>query len=413
VKFLDLLYARHFAKMRCGFALLLLGIFGVMAHGTIVQLPLEVAGTPSRKSNANLSVRRHSSRISPTVSVADADILGYQTLQIAVAIGTPPQTFNLTFHYGMSTSFVLQKGYYEMPCYVRIDGGVWGPNNTRHVYDPTVSSTFQDLSYSDGGQLDAVTWYAPISDDIDCGDNNSGYSGAYLAADTFQVASGTTKNVSFYYVYSVEHLNPYWASDGVLALWSPTLKKILEGYNNSIVSVYLDSSFPALQDTVSAGYVTFGAKDTIHCGDWTDVPFDDGNIVVNKFALGSFSYNEKSVSSTLDSTSIYISTPSSAFDNIVSMLNAEYDYEDGIYTVNCSQVASFPDMVFHLTGVQYNVSSSLYTWKYTTLDGSDNCMLLLTENYDSDWIFGTPFLRAQCHAFDLEHNIVAFAEHKI
>jgi hypothetical protein len=395
-----------------------------------VQLPLTVLTTHRSQSSfpaQGLSrlQGRHRRSVSPTLSTQGTGFYAEETFQISVGIGTPPQPFNLTIDYGFDTTLTLLNGYYEAPCK--------GANPSRRVYTPSLSSTYQNLSYTGG--ISSVSFGPPYADTGDCGSlNGTGVGNGTLAAEYYEIGSVTAKNVSFYTMHAIEHLNPRWASDGVLGLaisfdcWfdtdNCTVFGLLKKLGKPVVSVYLNSDIPAVGTASMAGAITFGARDTQNCGKWVTLPMGPPAItdyffdfIVSTFSLGSYTAKENGRPALLVSTEAYIWAPPRIFAQIIAQLNAEYDFSDDIYTVDCSGIATLPDLVFTLSGYTYKVPATLYT---RPLDGQQTCAVLIRDGSEvygpglDMWYFGTSFLRAQCHAFDYSNqkHEIAFAEHK-
>ncbi|KAH7714851.1 Protein ASP-7 [Aphelenchoides avenae] len=122
-------------------------------------------------------------------------------------------------------------------------------------------------------------------------------------------------------------------------------------------------------------------------------------------------------SAVLISYAAFIWAPPKVHDIIVRVLRAEYSFKYDEYVVECSKVqAEFPDMIFGLDGYTQVVSAKLYTRQLP--NDKKTCILLVRDSSDpavdgtprNDWVFGTSFLRASCHAFEYKNFKVGFAD---
>lgn len=413
-------------------ALFLLILVADIAESAVIRLPLRVVpttsnlvprglknGQPSKK-NANVEAGEtgfdwnslFSSRISP----ASTGVFGYESLQLSIGLGTPPQNFNVTIEYITPTLAVFAQAYNETHCK--------GKTASRHTFAKTRSSTFTTTNSGRFG----IELPAPYADVTDCGNlNATGWSEGVSSYDTLTIDSQSVPKVQFDLMDTAQPFNPQWASDGVFGLaiygsfWGRTIIPFLKGLGGEpYVSVYLPPvSNP--DSWSSSGVITFGALETEKCSSqWTwvpkGVPFAGyWNLNVTTFSLGPVKGLD-TVPAILRVMSAYTWAPSKTFAAIMAQLGAEYSFKYDDYTVKCAKVSGLPDMIFTLKGWTQTVTPKLYTRPIPA--DPKTCAILLRDivevipKGEDAWVLGTSFLRSSCHALDTQFARVGFATSK-
>ncbi|KAH7707370.1 aspartic protease precursor [Aphelenchoides avenae] len=288
---------------------------------------------------------------------------GWETLQLDVALGTPGQAFNLSIDYGSSTIVVFAEGYNQTFDFCQ---GIWA---SRHTFSKSNSSTFGTRGSQIILELDE-----PFGDGKDCGEN--GWSNGNLVTDHLTIGTTNAPNVSFGLMYSLQHLNMKWASDGIFGLGvdlncisdteNCTTVRYLKAFGDPVVGVRL----PGVSG--SSGSISFGSLDVPGCsGNWQWVPHavpmhplssdQAWTVRVKAVDLGSYRSEESNLPGVLTSLSSFILAPSDDFKKIISVLDAEYSFKNDEYTVECSKVTSLPTMNFAIDTFVHAVSATLYT----------------------------------------------------
>lgn len=326
-------------------------------------------------------------------------------LVIDAIVGTPGQHFNLTLDYRWETSFLFDSKPSWQACYYP---------QPRHYYNSSASSSY----------VDPKTWYGgyglgyPYAEG--CGEDWWG--SAAIAYDTWQLGNSATATVPFNYGRNVSSLlSSGWASDGIFGLgkWpaykssNNTLRRLLMPYKNNVVSVYLQRLATPVSSPTQVGYLTIGARDAIHCSQWTllDLDADETyywSVEIDYVILGA-TVVAQSKTAIFSSHSEFIYTP--YFDYIAQLLHAEYDWDSDTYRVSCDAVKNMPDFVFSLSGTEFNLPASDYARKTVGDEGTQCTLFFLdTAQSDEEWIFGTTFNRQHCLAFDYDQNKVAIGK---
>ncbi|KAJ1360899.1 Inositol hexakisphosphate and diphosphoinositol-pentakisphosphate kinase [Parelaphostrongylus tenuis] len=155
--------------------------------------------------------------------------------------------------------------------------------------------------------------------------------------------------------------------DGILGLGRSTitvgevtspLNSILHRLDAPVFTIWMDKQLSTT--TLSAGLITFGGVDTIHCQPEINyVPLSSQahwQFTMDDFSIGSFS-QKKSEQMVSDTGTSWIGAPTKIIEAVVNQTGALYDSVNRFYTVSCSTIMTQPDLVFTINGVKYNLST--------------------------------------------------------
>ncbi|KAJ1365928.1 Inositol hexakisphosphate and diphosphoinositol-pentakisphosphate kinase [Parelaphostrongylus tenuis] len=167
----------------------------------------------------------------------------------------------------------------------------------------------------------------------------------------------------------------------------------------------------------NGGMITFGAVDTTNCDlDVNYVPLTSESywqFSIDGFAIGRSSA-EKKEDVISDTGTSFIGAPSCVMEAVVRRTNAQYDYENQLYVVDCSTMKTQPDAEFTINGVKYNITSEEYILDLEL--GNGKCALaffhLISMGFGPAWILGDPWIRTYCNIYDIGQSRIGFAKAK-
>ncbi|KAH7697133.1 pepsin [Aphelenchoides avenae] len=214
----------------------------------------------------------------------------------------------------------------------------------------------------------------PFGDGKDCGEN--GWTNGNLVTDYLTIGTTNAPNVSFGLMYSHQHLNTKWASDGIFGL-SVDLNCISDTDNCTIVRSLKAFGVPVVGVRLpgisgSSGSISFGSLDGPGCSrNWQWVPHavprhplssdQAWTVRIKSVDLGSYHSEESDLPGVLTSLSSFILAPSEDFKKIVSVLGAEYSFKNDEYIVQCAEVPELPSLNFTIGPFVQAVPATLYT----------------------------------------------------
>uniref|UniRef100_A0A0K0DK16 Peptidase A1 domain-containing protein n=1 Tax=Angiostrongylus cantonensis TaxID=6313 RepID=A0A0K0DK16_ANGCA len=105
-----------------------------------------------------------------------------------------------------------------------------------------------------------------------------------------------------------------------------------------------------------------------------------------------------------DTSSSWIGAPFRVMNEVVSQTGALFDYENEMYTVNCSTMMQQPDLEFIINGIKYTLPSKEYIVDIELGEGK--------ASYGAEWILGTPWIRTYCNIHDFGQARIGFAKAK-
>uniref|UniRef100_A0A0K0DEC0 Peptidase A1 domain-containing protein n=1 Tax=Angiostrongylus cantonensis TaxID=6313 RepID=A0A0K0DEC0_ANGCA len=317
-----------------------------------------------------------------------------------VTVGTPGQTFALALDTGSSNLWVI-----DADCDTGACDGYLGSVYTRRKFNTTASSTF----YAEN---------ATIS--IQYG---SGWCDGQLAVDTVSFAGEHAQE--FLDAEDIADIFGYMPFDGIIGLaWpaisvgnvTPPMQNLLPTLDEPLFTVWLDRKLNVSMGG-SGGLVTYGAIDTTNC----DLNVNYVNLTsetfwqfsIDGFSVGGFS-EENTEDVISDTGTSWIGGPSYIMDAVVDQTGAQYSWEYGIYTVNCSTMMTQPDLQFTINGLTYNITSEEYILDLELGDGQCAVAFFDFESggFGPTWILGDPFIRAFCNIYDIGQSRIGFAKAK-
>ncbi|KAI6211559.1 Peptidase A1 domain-containing protein [Aphelenchoides besseyi] len=165
--------------------------------------------------------------------------------------------------------------------------------------------------------------------------------------------------------------------------------------------------------------ITFGHLDLVHCernfkmtslsaGEHSEPKF-----MMTKFTFGEYDYYMGSDSIIVDTGSPVIYMPKKVHSEVFYIISPDYDWDTGLYTVNCSYTDTYADWVFSLGQDDYKVPSTTYIMDVGLGDGRCILSLGISETeYSDSWVLGNPWLMEHCVLFSVKDNQIGFAKPK-
>ncbi|KAH7693455.1 ASP-1 protein, partial [Aphelenchoides avenae] len=218
----------------------------------------------------------------------------------------------------------------------------------------------------------------------------------------------------------------FTAMDGIFGLGWPDLSAFyvtppvfnaLKKLDQSVFSVWLDKHpVPAATAAATAGSITFGGLNSKSCDanwQWTPLQLtDSGTYEYWQFTLDSFSIGPKNYFAEQvcisDTGTSWINAPAHIVNGIASETNAEYQFKDDIYTVDCD-AKGLPDFIFTVGGSRLVVSPKIYLLKIDATKNTCAIEVYATPFMDG-WLVGDTLMRAYCHAYDVGNKRIGFAK---
>ncbi|KAK2599140.1 aspartic proteinase precursor [Conoideocrella luteorostrata] len=112
-----------------------------------------------------------------------------------------------------------------------------------------------------------------------------------------------------------------------------------------------------------------------------------------------------------DTGTSFIATPRAIADSLNQKIGA-IEYQ-GVYTVDCAKISTYPDVTFSLAGFNFSLSARDYIFETPTPSGNASACVSSFIGLDSPlFILGSPFLRAYYSVYDLGENAVGLAPAK-
>ncbi|QIX02455.1 hypothetical protein AMS68_007972 [Peltaster fructicola] len=343
-------------------------------------------------------------RLRPRAGTIAASLTNRKTLYLMnTYIGTPAQTFNLHIDTGSSDLWVNTPK--STLCSSRgnqcsVSGTYSANSSSTYSY---VNSLF-NITYADG----------------------SGSTGDY-ATDTvsFGGANLTGQELGIGYYSS--------SAEGILGIGYTTNEAILR-YNGDktyvnvpqhlVQSGYINSNAYSLwlnDLDASTGSILFGGVDTDKFqGTLQTVPIIKTSGVYSAFlialtALG-FNGNTGSIASNqaiavlLDSGSSLMYLPDNLAQQAYTMFGAQYDQEEGLAIIDCSQQQNSTTLDFTFSGATIRVALSEMVI-VAGYNGRENvCILGISPADGSTAVLGDTFLRSAYVVYDLENNEISLAQ---
>ncbi|KAI6174231.1 Peptidase A1 domain containing protein [Aphelenchoides besseyi] len=133
---------------------------------------------------------------------------------------------------------------------------------------------------------------------------------------------------------------------------------------------------------------------------------------LSQFSFGDYTYDMEDNYVSVDTGSPVIYMPSEVYEKIFDVISPTYDWDTGLYTVNCKNAGTYDPWIFSLDGVDYTVPSSTYVVDIGIGDGQCVLSYGLSNSYTANWVLGNPWLIEHCVLFDIKGSQIGFAKPK-
>ncbi|KAI6237900.1 Peptidase A1 domain-containing protein [Aphelenchoides besseyi] len=317
-----------------------------------------------------------------------------------ITVGTPSVDYSVAIETGEESLWLLDKSY---P----------GRNTNQPYYDANQSSTAQLL------------------------DSYFGFSGNFeVSGDLYEDMLGIlgfpqSAVTNFGVVKRVfdPYLNDPEVPSGVLGLsWNPADKDNLTASAAPILHLF--SQFGSsdrffvqwLQDVTDAAegreysmWTQFGANLDGMCEeDYITAPLTyDESMYSLKFTLDSFSFSGQVYDggdAKLDTGVPTILLPYDTFQDIYTLINPSYNYDLGIYEVECDQFVLLDDFVFIISKQKFAVPSTTYVVDLLLGDGMCAVAFDYSDYFTTPYVLGTPFHWEYCLKMDIDNTEIGFSK---
>jgi hypothetical protein len=312
-----------------------------------------------------------------------------------ITLGTPGQTFKMTFDTGSSDLWVPS---------TKCDASC----GSHARFDSAKSSTFVG-----NGEEFNIQYI-------------SGSVKGFTAHDTLGLAGLTITNQRFGEITDASKFPNFDTDkfDGVLGLSFPDstnrVMSVLENimHQNLLPDVDMIFSFYFCNSSESRGELQFGGMNTARfSGDltWIELYETSGWILtLEDFTTSGMSLveDDAGVSIAVDTGTDVMAVPKPVMDQIVGAYQATFQTDGGLYAVDCSKLNTMSDISIQMGGHVFVLTS----YDYVKVKG-DVCTLLIIPLGGDDvppeqappWIMGTVFMRKYCTIFDVTNKRIGFA----
>jgi len=385
--------------------LLLLALVVAVAAAAVVKMPIHkhmpTAKTLAMRKMMNKQMPgkfRHNKLnkgSQPFIDYVDNFYLGN------ISLGTPPQPFQIVLDTGSSNLWVVDVNCDGEECDGYPDSEF--PWN-KQKYDRTKSKTFKD----DGTYFEI--YYG------------SGSCYGYQVIDTLDFGGLEVKGQTFGAAEGIAPVFGYFPVDGILGLgWpgisendvTPPFQNLIPQLDQALFTVWLDRHVKPSEGQ-TGGLITYGAIDTVHCDAdiiWTPVTEEMWWVfAIDGFSVSSYK-NKRSKTVISDTGTSFLYGPQKDVDQIIQFSNADYDFQNQIYTIPCKNAKSIPDLVYTISGKEVHVPGIEYVIDLEL--GNGDCALGLETNDDEEdfsWLLGDPFIRSSCNIYDVGNARIGFAK---
>ncbi|KAH7721769.1 CRE-ASP-1 protein [Aphelenchoides avenae] len=375
-------------------SILLLAIAGAAACA-IVSHPLRRHKPSVNRPTANV---HRAERLQKTGSPLKDQNLEDNYYTVDILVGTPGQAFTVAIGTNFS-SLVLQ----SKKCVVCAAPHL-GTNYTARLFDETKSSTFKS-----GPQ-----WSNNLDHE---NEGKMGYDTVNIASLQVSVQEFALAEQDYIDLYPRQEDLGDYPVDGILGLsWpsgaidgaTPFFQKVAKQLDAPVFSIFLGPYVDYKQNKLD-GQITFGGRNQENCvaDGYRYFPVTvDGTWIVelNGFQIGS-KVSKMKHQALFDTQQSKMRTPGWEFDRIVAASGAEFDYDSLSYVVDCKKIPTLPKIRVSLGSTNMNyfeVSPEQYIVK--NYGGYGKCVLDVEEQanggWEPNWVFGGPFLRSYCQAYD-------------
>jgi len=315
----------------------------------------------------------------------------------SVTLGTPPQTFDVILDTGSSNLWVPDVGCTSANC------------AGKKKYNSAASSTYASFN---NDQRWSIQYGSGSASGVLARDNHCLVAGQLCFAT--QVWGRATT------VAAVFRGQPF---DGILGLgWPalavdnvpPTFQNVMNQLDAPLFTVWLDLKGPVTG--AIGGLFTYGGMDNRNCQSTvryaaiTSQTWWQFN--VNGISVGTYSFSGTQTAISDTGTS-FLAVPTVQLRGIVAALSAQYDSQNQLYYVPCSQQNTAASLVFTIntspsTGgaaapTQYTIPNKEYIIDVGYNNG--NCALAMFDmgsiGFGPQWIMGDTFIRTYCNIYDV------------
>ncbi|KAI6233367.1 Peptidase A1 domain-containing protein [Aphelenchoides fujianensis] len=168
----------------------------------------------------------------------------------------------------------------------------------------------------------------------------------------------------------------------------------------------------------STGLLTLGGFDAVHCSaDVHYVPATKSAYWMSTFQIDGVKIGEfveqKPAVGILDSGSAVIQAEDAAHVSFYQrQVNATFDEQHRLFTVDCAAVASLPAFEFTIGGRRFTVQPKDYVVELELTENRCGLAVGHESTLDFGWTLGMPFLRSYCTVFDIGQKRYGFADIK-
>jgi len=302
-----------------------------------------------------------------------------------ISLGTPGQNFQIVLDTGSSNLWVVDASCDQDEC-DGLENPLFGPLWKKEKYDRTKSSTY----YKDG--RDFEIYYG------------SGSCYGNLVIDTLQLAGFTVINQTFGAASGIAEVFGYFPIDGILGLgWPalsednvpPPIQNMKDQLDSYLFTVWLDRHIKP-SDGVNGGQITYGALDKDNCdADIVYTPITSQTywqFNLDGFSAGDYK-NDDTASAISDTGTSFIYGPSDDVDQIISLSGAEYDFNTGLYTVDCNKAKKLVDLVFTVNKKPLTIPGTEHVVDLELGDGKCALGVDYGFGFDFDWLLGDSVIR--------------------
>lgn len=346
-------------------------------------------------------IKQHQSRIEQLNTGSQPFIDYYDDFYLGnITLGTPAQTMTIVLDTGSSNLWVIDAACNSQACNGYPDSGF-----VKHKFDTTKSSTYQAETRKFSIQY------------------GSGSCSGHLAKDTLNFGGISVDAQEFGVADHLAEVFGYQPVDGILGLgWPklavdnvvPPMQNALPQLDQPIFTVWLDRKLK-ISEGGSGGLITYGDVDKQNCDATINyVPLSAQTywqFPLDSFSIGDFSESKKAQVISDTGTS-WIGAPNSVVSGVVKATGAKFDWENELYTVDCSTTDSQPDLIFTIGGIAYNIPAVEYILDLEL--GGGKCAITFfgmgSGGFGPSWILGDTFIRQYCNVYDIGQARIGFAK---
>ncbi|KAI6239310.1 Peptidase A1 domain-containing protein [Aphelenchoides fujianensis] len=314
-----------------------------------------------------------------------------------LSIGTPPQEFEVAVQTGSPSFWVVDQSAHDHQRPKGFD------SNSSHTAVLDQAAEFFD-------------------------DYGNGIAKGLTFTDSLTIGGLTVENQTFGSILTIEDEHHDFPADGVLGLsWSfdeadrnksemPVLS-LLKQLDQPMYTLWLGPARKPSEGP-STGLLTLGGLDALHCSaDVHYVPATKSAYWMSTFQIDGVKIGEfveqKPAVGILDSGSAVIQAEDAAHVSFYQrQVNATFDEQHRLFTVDCAAVPSLPAFEFTIGGRSFAVQPKDYVVELELTENRCGLAVGHESTLDFGWTLGMPFLRSYCTVFDIGQKRYGFADIK-